>query len=92
MHEDSAPELPPIAPPSIGEEIAEEPAPLAPPPAPSLDLPPEPSVPAPPSELPSPEAPLPHPSQLVYQASQNLVSNQREKTRLGGNRANQHYP
>ena len=35
----------PQAPPSMGEEIAEEPAPLAPPPGPSLDLPPVPTAP-----------------------------------------------
>ena len=39
----SIPELPPIAPPSTGGEIPEEPVSLAPPPAPSLELPPEPS-------------------------------------------------
>jgi hypothetical protein len=46
-------QLPPIAPPSLGEEIAEDEPPLAPTPAPSLDLPPVPQAP----ELPSPPQP-----------------------------------
>jgi hypothetical protein len=46
-------QLPPIAPPSLGEEIAEDEPALAPPPAPSLDLPPVPQAP----ELSAPEAP-----------------------------------
>ena len=36
-------QLSPIAPPSLGEEIAEDEPPTAPPPAPSMDLPPVPS-------------------------------------------------
>ena len=39
------PQLPPIAPPSMGEKTPDIPAPLAPPPAPSLDLPPTPPSP-----------------------------------------------
>ena len=54
-------QLPPIAPPSLGEEIAEDEPPLAPPPAPSLDLPPVPQASGLPSlpqpELSAPEAP-----------------------------------
>jgi len=47
--EDALPDLPPIAPPSMGAEVSDEPTPLAPPPAPSLDLPPTPSLPEPPA-------------------------------------------
>ena len=51
-------ELPPIAPPSLGEEIAEVEPPLAPPPAPSLELPPEPPA----VEPPAPESSVTAPS------------------------------
>ena len=50
-NEQSLPELPPIAPPSMGEDSLDTPAPLAPPPAPTLDLPPVPSVPEPAGNL-----------------------------------------
>ena len=43
----------------MGEEIAEEPTPLAPPPAPSLDLPPEPSSVPVPSDQPPAAPPQP---------------------------------
>jgi len=45
--DNAAPDLPPIAPPSMGTEISDGPTPLAPPPVPSLDLPPTPSLPEP---------------------------------------------
>ncbi|MDC0369110.1 hypothetical protein OAN13_05375 [Opitutales bacterium] len=60
-NEQSLPELPPIAPPSMGEDSPDTPAPLAPPPAPTLDLPTVPSVPEPAGNLeqeePAPELP-----------------------------------
>ena len=46
-HKDSATELPPILPPSIDEGISDQPTLLAPPPAPSLDLPTSPLIPEP---------------------------------------------
>ena len=46
-HKDAAPELPPILPPSMDEEVLDQPTPLAPPPAPSLDLPTAPLIPEP---------------------------------------------
>ena len=46
-HKDAAPELPPILPPSMDEEVSDQPTPLAPPPAPSLDLPTAPLIPEP---------------------------------------------
>jgi hypothetical protein len=64
-------QLPPIAPPSLGEEIADDEPPLAPPPAPSLDLPPiataepaplaPPPAPEPADAPPSPPSDIPQP-------------------------------
>ncbi len=48
-------EGPLLPPPSLGEEEADIPAPIAPPPAPSLDLPPLPEAPPPAPEPPQPE-------------------------------------
>lgn len=52
-HKDTATELPPLLPPSIDEGILDQPTLLAPPPAPSLNLPTAPLIPEPTS---SPEA------------------------------------
>lgn len=56
--EEPAPELPPVAPPSMGEDSPDIPAPLAPPPAPSLDLPPTPPTPTAP-ESDATDSPIP---------------------------------
>ena len=57
---EKAPDAPLIAPPSMDEEVADEPPPIiAPPPAPSLDLPPVPAAPEPASADPLPEPPVP---------------------------------
>jgi hypothetical protein len=82
--EEQVNELPPIAPPSLGEELAQEPTPVAPP-SPSLDLPPEPPVPSPPSEPNSPEAPSapPKPSGTPGKPSLSLKT-KGKGTGLGG--------
>ena len=70
----SAPEDTLLPPPSLGEEEADNPAPIAPPPAPSLDLPPVPEAPIPAPEPPQPEALTPPSPELPVPPSPDLGS------------------
>ena len=70
----SAPEESLLPPPSLGEEEADIPAPIAPPPAPSLDLPPIPEAPAPAPEPPQPETLTPPSPELPVPPSSDLGS------------------